>query len=104
MSKYDFRIKKLFRTAALPCLAASYFLTFTAAPAARKPKAAKTTPATKTVPVKPIYEQSFDEIIKNYLIVNDFSIKPQTRPLPKNKPLLQFWRYGFKIPPVSFPI
>jgi len=49
---------------------------------------------------KPLEKSSFTEIIKRYLFINDFSTKPQTRPLKDH----MFWAYQYKIPAVSFPV
>ena len=44
--------------------------------------------------LQPLSKASYDKIIENYLFVEDFSIKPETRPLNEGV----FWRYPVKIP------
>ncbi len=49
---------------------------------------------------QPLDKKSFKEIVKNYLFINDFSVKPKKRPMEDHI----FWAYQYKIPKVSFPI
>ena len=49
---------------------------------------------------RPLSRESYQKIIDNYLFVEDFTIKPETRPLKEGV----FWRYQIKIPKPEFRI
>jgi tetratricopeptide (TPR) repeat protein len=48
----------------------------------------------------PLYKKPFKEILANYLFINDFNTKPDTRNVSEHL----FWRYDIKIPDLKFPI
>ncbi|MEZ4741519.1 MAG: tetratricopeptide repeat protein [Bdellovibrionota bacterium] len=48
----------------------------------------------------PLYQKNFEEIIKNYTLINDFSLKNAERNISDEL----FWRYPLIVPKIDFPI
>lgn len=67
--------------------------------AAAKQPAPKAKGAGRAEPV-PLSRKSFDEIVRGYTFVGDFSQQPEERPVSDEV----FWRYPYAVPKIEFPL